>query len=81
MKYPLNLRILHWVMAALILSQIFAGWYMTPYEEAREPLVGQLYFWHKSFGLLILVLVFIRLVTRILVEIPPLPTRSALIWP
>lgn len=72
-KYPARLRALHWVMAVLILSQIFVGWFMTPYDEAREPLVGQLYFWHKSFGLLIFALVAVRLATRLTADIPGFP--------
>jgi cytochrome b561 len=61
-------------MAVLVLNQVFVGWFMTPYDETREPLVGQLYFWHKSFGLLIFALVIARLATRLTTEIPELPT-------
>ena len=46
-KYPTSMRVLHWLMAILIFGQIFGGWFMTPYDEAREPLVGQLY-WGTS---------------------------------
>jgi cytochrome b561 len=60
-------------MVVLILAQIFVGWFMTPYDEAREPLASELYFWHKSFGLLILVLVMLRLAKRLSSSIPALP--------
>src|SRR2546426_4604451 len=50
----------HWVMAALILAQITlgvmaAGWRLSPTKI-------ELFFWHKSTGALILVLVVLRLV-------------------
>lgn len=73
-KYPASMRVLHWLMAILILGQIFGGWFMTPYDEAREPLVGQLYWWHKSFGLLAFLFIFIRLSNRLRYVPPELPT-------
>jgi len=72
-KYPASMRALHWLMALLILGQIFGGWFMTPYDEAREPLVGQLYWWHKSFGLLAFLLIFVRLSNRLRYVPPELP--------
>ena len=72
-KYPTSMRVLHWLMALLILGQIFGGWFMTPYDEAREPLVGQLYWWHKSFGLLAFLFIFIRLTNRLRHVPPELP--------
>ncbi len=72
-KYPTSMRAMHWLMAILIFGQIFGGWFMTPYNEAREPLVGQLYWWHKSFGLLVFLLVFIRLSNRLRHRAPDLP--------
>lgn len=72
-KHPPLLRTFHWAMAVLLLAQISIGWFMTPYDPEREPLVGQLYFWHKSFGLLVLLLVIGRLATRLSTMLPPLP--------
>jgi cytochrome b561 len=72
-KYPASMRAMHWLMAILIFGQIFVGWFMTPYDEAREPLVGQLYWWHKSFGLLVFLFVFIRLTIRLRHKHPELP--------
>lgn len=72
-KYPASMRVLHWLMALLIFGQIFGGWFMTPYDEAREPLIGQLYWWHKSFGLLAFLLIFIRLSNRLRRVPPQLP--------
>lgn len=72
-KYPASMRALHWLMAILILGQIFSGWFMTPYDQAREPLVSQIYWWHKSFGLLVFLLVFVRLSNRLRYVPPELP--------
>lgn len=72
-KYPLAMRVLHWLMAVLILGMISVGWFMTPYEESREPLVSRLYYWHKSFGVLIFILVSVRLTIRFRSIIPALP--------
>lgn len=72
-KYPASMRALHWLMAILILGQIFGGWFMTPYDETREALLGQLYWWHKSFGLLIFLFVFVRLTNRLRYTPPALP--------
>lgn len=72
-KYPASMRAMHWLMAILIIGQIFLGWFMTPYDETREPLVSQLYWWHKSFGLLAFLFVFIRLTNRLFLKAPELP--------
>lgn len=73
-KYPVSMRVMHWLMAILILGQIAVGWYMTPYNEAREPLVSELYWWHKSFGLLAFLFIFVRLTNRLRHTPPELPT-------
>ena len=72
-KYPLSMRVMHWLMAILIMGQIFSGWFMTPYDEAREPLVSQIYWWHKSFGLLAFLFIFVRLTNRLRHQTPALP--------
>ena len=70
-KYPGSMRALHWIMAILIFGQIFVGWYMTPYKQSN--LIDQLYVWHKSFGLLIFLLVIIRMTNRWRSNPPELP--------
>ena len=54
-KYPLAMRILHWTMAVLILGMIWVGWTMVSAGEDDF----DFYPWHKSFGLLIFILVII----------------------
>ena len=73
MKYPLTLRILHWSMAAIILGMITAGWTMVSLDDQVPAKFAIFYPWHKSFGMLILMLVLLRLAIRSRTSIPPLP--------
>ena len=78
-KYPLAIRILHWSMALIILGMIWAGWTMVSLDD-RVPAKFELFYpWHKSFGMLILLLVVVRLTTRLRARasIPPLPDGLA----
>lgn len=71
-KYHILIRILHWLMAIMILSLIAVGWYMEglPKEAAGR---GDLYSLHKSFGVTILALLFIRIAIRLTKGAPDLP--------
>ena len=76
-KYPLALRILHWSMALIILGMICAGWTMVSLDD-RVPAKFELFYpWHKSFGMLILMLVLVRLATRLRAATPSLPEGLA----
>jgi cytochrome b561 len=75
-KYHPFLRILHWVMAVLVITMIFLGWFM----EYLEDVIGKtnptrlfLYDLHKSLGVIVLVLIVIRIIARIVTFAPPLP--------
>ena len=75
-KYHPFLRVLHWLMALLLLSQIFLGWYMEYSEDTMgkdSPAHLALYNLHKSLGIIILILVSARLVTRLTTFVPPFP--------
>ncbi len=71
-KFPLAMRILHWLMAAIILGMIAVGWYMHGLEDT-DPSRETLYALHKSFGVTVLALVTLRVVLRFTTRIPPLP--------
>ncbi len=73
---------LHWIMAALLISVIFYGWWLTDqrdaissYEEFLELKSG--FNWHKTAGILILVLSLFRLFWRVTHKVPPLPEGMA----
>jgi cytochrome b561 len=63
-------RVLHWLMAAAILSMLFIGVGM---EATIEPRRLTLVAIHEPLGITILVLAAIRLIVRLLRGTPPLP--------
>lgn len=68
--YPVSARLLHWAMAALILSMLFLGVAMvSSLAEWRTSAIGL----HKSFGALALLLVILRLANRVRFKAPALP--------
>lgn len=72
-KYPLSSRILHWLMALLILGMLGIGIYMTDFLPKDSPNHLKIYELHKSFGVMVLILVFIRIFNRLITKVPPLP--------
>lgn len=76
-KYPLSLRILHWVRAALILGLIWLGWFMAEMPDA-VPAKFDLYFpLHKEFGVLTFLVVIVQLLIRSRSAAPPPPAAFA----
>jgi len=67
--FPLFSRILHWLMAAMILAMLLIGIAMVASLSDYHWLVSL----HKPLGILILVLVAIRLINRLVQPPPPLP--------
>jgi cytochrome b561 len=76
-KYPLRMRILHWLMAVLVLGAIAAGWMMVSPDENTPSKFDWFYPWHKSVGMLILFLVIARLLVRLSSPKTPLPAGLA----
>ena len=76
-KYPLRMRLLHWLMAVLILGTIAAGWMMVSPDENVPSKFDWFYPWHKSVGMLILFLVIARLLVRLSSPKTPLPAGLA----
>src|SRR5262245_58049049 len=61
----------HWIVAALIFTQFALGWIAE--EWPRSPTKVDLFVWHKSTGMLILLLVVLRLCWRMINRTPALP--------
>ena len=76
-RYPLFIRIIHWLMAIVIIGIGILGIYMAPFESRPEEVSEGLYFWHKSFGMLMLFLIVARIVQRLRVRLPELPESLA----
>ena len=61
-------KVFHWVIAVLIFIQIPLGYYAD--DLKLSPLKIDMFVWHKSIGMLILMLVILRLLWRIKSTIP-----------
>jgi len=77
MKYPLSSRIIHWIMALLIFFMLGLGLYMTKVLPKDAPNHLQIYELHKSFGVLVLILVLVRIINRLVKGAPPLQETIA----
>ncbi|KIZ43348.1 MULTISPECIES: cytochrome b [Rhodopseudomonas] len=81
-KYPASLRILHWVRAVLIIGLIAAGWAMTGASDTTASKFDFLYPWHKSFGVLVFLIVVAQLAIRATSQLPgsaPLPAHERIL--
>jgi cytochrome b561 len=63
-------RLLHWVMAALIIAMLFIGAGMAATVSRCYPVLVSL---HRPIGIVILVLVVVRFLNRLMHPPPPLP--------
>ena len=71
-RYGAVAMLLHWVIAAAILSMLALGVVMVRLPPA-DPLKFELYQLHKSIGVTVLVLSLLRLGWRLTHPVPPLP--------
>lgn len=62
-SWGLAARFFHWFMAVLIFAQIALGWMAVSWR--LSPLKLDLFVWHKSLGILLLVLLVLRLIWRL----------------
>lgn len=69
-RYGLVAKLLHWVMAILLIGLLALGIYMVPLPISYQKL--KLYGWHKEYGLLALGLVIARVIWRLLNAVPEL---------
>lgn len=65
---------LHWLIAALLIGLVVLGKVMTSLE-AEDPFRFELIQWHKSFGILVLWLIVLRLLWRLTHRPPRLPSH------
>jgi len=68
-RFPLLSRLLHWVMAAMIIAMLFIGIGMTASLTDYHWLLSL----HRPLGIAILVLAAVRLLNRLLNPGPPIP--------
>jgi cytochrome b561 len=68
------MKFLHWLMALLIFLQFALGWLASTWHLSPTKL--NLFVWHKSTGMVVLLLVFLRLGWRLATPAPPLPEHT-----
>jgi len=68
-------KLLHWLMLALIMLQLTLGGLAVSWRLSPTKL--NLFVWHKSFGILILVLAVVRLIWRLTNPTPALPAETS----
>ena len=68
-QFALQSRILHWVMAAMLLAMLFIGVSMVASLGDYHTLVAI----HRPLGIMILILAAIRFVNRLCTTLPPFP--------
>lgn len=73
-SYGFVSKFFHWTIFTLIVFMFGLGWYMTGLELSPRKL--DIYFFHKSLGILILTLVFLRLLWRVINISPLLPETT-----
>ncbi len=78
-RYTAVAIILHWAIAAAILSNLFVGWWMKDAidEAATQARAIAAFQLHKSIGLTVLLLTALRLLWRFTHKPPPLPAGMA----
>lgn len=68
-QFALLSRILHWLMAAMLLTMLFMGVMMVASLGNYHALVAV----HRPLGILIFVLAVVRLINRLFTTLPPFP--------
>ena len=68
-QFAIQSRILHWLMAVMILAMLFIGITMVVSLAHYHRLVSI----HRPLGIAILILAIIRLINRMLTTLPPFP--------
>jgi len=74
-RYHAVSRVLHWLIASMILGMFVLGFYMV--DLPLTPTKLKLYSWHKWSGVTIFLLVMLRLIWRLRHPAPALPTHMS----
>src|SRR6056297_1966333 len=76
-KYPASWRVLHWLMALMVLTLIPVGLWMASRAEADiwGELTDTLYSWHKAIGFSVLLLTMLRIGVKVRYRTPRYPDR------
>ena len=72
-KYHIFSRVIHWLMAIIIIGQLSGGIYMSQFLLKTSEYRSDFYNLHKSFGALVLLLILVRIINKIINKSPSLP--------
>lgn len=73
MRYSTAAVVIHWLTAALLLTQVGVGFAFHQFFERGTPERMELFAWHKTLGVVILMLALLRLAVRLMRRPPPFP--------
>lgn len=76
MRYGRSVRVLHWLLAVLLLLQLAFGWWVGELPR-NTPARGYFINLHKSVGMLTGLLILLRIYGRLLSTAPALPITMA----
>jgi len=77
---------IHWITAALLVTQVLVGFYFADFTQRGTPARAEMFAWHKTLGAVILLLAFVRLGVRLVNPPPPYPQdvprweRALAVW-
>ena len=71
MSYGTFAKVLHWLVAAILVVQFSLGWLMPGVKRGMQP--GLSMHTHISIGIVVLALILVRLVWRVTHPVPPEP--------
>ena len=74
-RYSLLSSYLHWLLAIFFIALLLSGWSMYFELWTSKQFVFKLFQWHKSIGVLVLLLVAVRVCWRIKTKPPELPAE------
>lgn len=72
-KYSPTMRVLHWIIAILIIGLLIVGFIMA--DMGNSPLKFEIYGVHKSLGMTVLGFVILRWLVRVSADVPLLPEK------
>ena len=77
---------IHWITAAVVVTQVVVGFLFHRVYEQGTPERMEAFAWHRTLGALILILALVRLAVRLMNPPPPYPSdfpkweRFAAVW-
>ena len=72
-RYSAVAAFFHWLSAALVIGLFYSGYMFHQVFERGTPERGDMFAWHKTVGILLLVVAVLRIGHRLMKPPPPLP--------